>query len=134
MSGALQRCLEECLKLITLSVIGNRFAVVAVEIRPPPARTKIGALACYGKEALTSYKIKKLSWESTALRKIKKRLDKKYNKRLSKRARDRIEPRTVRSRQNVTLLNFVNGPLMLKHQILILQPLHLCDCRTIFIS
>ena len=40
MSGALQRCLEECLKLITLSVIGNRFAVVAVEIRPPPARTK----------------------------------------------------------------------------------------------
>ena len=47
MSGALQRCLEECLKLITLSVIGNRFAVVAVEIRPPPARTKIGALACY---------------------------------------------------------------------------------------
>ena len=50
MSGALQRCLEECLKLITLSVIGNRFAVVAVEIRPPPARTKIGALACYVKE------------------------------------------------------------------------------------
>ena len=47
MSGALQRCLEECLKLITLSVIGNRFAVVAVEIRPPPARTKIGPLACY---------------------------------------------------------------------------------------
>ena len=47
MSGALQRCLEECLKLITLSVIGNRFAVVAVEIRPPPARIKIGALACY---------------------------------------------------------------------------------------
>ena len=47
MSGALQRCLEECLKLITLSVIGNRFAVVAVEIKPPPARTKIGALACY---------------------------------------------------------------------------------------
>ena len=44
MSGALQRCLEECLKLITLSVIGKRFAVVAVEIRPPPARTKIGAL------------------------------------------------------------------------------------------
>ena len=25
----------------------NRSAVVAVEIRPPPARTKIGALACY---------------------------------------------------------------------------------------
>ena len=47
MSGALQRSLEECLKLITLSVIGNRFAVVAVEIRPPPARTKIGPLACY---------------------------------------------------------------------------------------
>ena len=47
MSGALQRCLEECLKLITLSIIGNRFAVVAVEIRPPSARTKIGALACY---------------------------------------------------------------------------------------
>ena len=43
MSRALQRCLEECLKLITLSVIGNRFAVVAVGIRPPPARTKIGA-------------------------------------------------------------------------------------------
>ena len=38
-SGALQRCLEECLKPITLSVTGNRFAVVAVEIRPPPART-----------------------------------------------------------------------------------------------
>ena len=50
MSGALQRCLEECLKLITLSVIGNRFAVVAVEIRPPPARTKIGTLACYVNE------------------------------------------------------------------------------------
>ena len=48
MSGALQRCLEECLKLITLSVIGNRFAVVVVETRPPPGRTKIGALACYG--------------------------------------------------------------------------------------
>ena len=53
--------------------------------------------SCYeadedGKETLTSYKIKKLSWESTALRKIKKRLDKKYNKRLSKRARDRIVP------------------------------------------
>ena len=47
MSGALQRCLEECLKLITLSVIGNRFAVVDVEISPPPARTKIGPLACY---------------------------------------------------------------------------------------
>ena len=47
MSGALQRCLEECLKLITLSVIGNRFAVVTVEIRPPPARTKIGPLAFY---------------------------------------------------------------------------------------
>ena len=95
--------------------------------------------SCYkadedGKEALTSYKIKKLPWESTALRKIKKQLDKKYNKRLSKRARDRIVPRTVRSRQNVTLLKFLNGPLMLKHQILILQPLHLCDCRTIFIS
>ena len=39
--------MEECLKLITLSVIANRFAVVAVEIRPPPARTKIGPLACY---------------------------------------------------------------------------------------
>ena len=49
MSGALQRCLEECLKLITLCVIGNRSPVVAVEIRPPPARTKIGALACYVK-------------------------------------------------------------------------------------
>ena len=47
MFGALQRCLEECLRLITLSVIGNRFAVVAVEIRPPPARIKIRALACY---------------------------------------------------------------------------------------
>ena len=40
--------------------------------------------SCYkadedGKEALTSYKIKKLPWESTALRKIKKQLDKKYN-------------------------------------------------------
>ena len=35
-----------------------------------------------GKEALTSYKIKKLPWESTALRKIKKQLDKKYNKRI----------------------------------------------------
>ena len=95
--------------------------------------------SCYeadedGKEALTSYKIKKLPWESTALRKIKKQLDKKYNKRLSKRARDRIVPRTVRSRQNVTLLKFLNGLLMLKHQILTLQPLHLCDCKTIFIS
>ena len=95
--------------------------------------------SCYkadedGKEALTSYKIKKLPWESTALRKIKKQLDKKYNNRLSKRARDRIVPRTLQSRQNVTLLKFLNGPLMLKHQILILQPLHLCDCRTIFIS
>ena len=47
MSGALRRRLEECLKLITLSAIGNRSAVVAVEIRPPPERTKIGALACY---------------------------------------------------------------------------------------
>ena len=47
MFGALQRCLAECLRLITLSVIGNRFAVVAVEIRPPPARIKIWALACY---------------------------------------------------------------------------------------
>ena len=94
--------------------------------------------SCYeadedGKEALTGNKIKKLPWESTALRKIKKQLDKKYNKRL-RGHRDRIVPRTVRSRQNVTLLKFLNGPLMLKHQILILQPLHLCDCRTIFIS
>ena len=53
--------------------------------------------SCYeadkdGKEALTSNKIKKLPWESTALRKIKKQLDKKYNKRPSKRARDRIVP------------------------------------------
>ena len=56
MSGALQRCLEECLKLITLSVIGNRFAVVAVEIRPPPARTKIGPLACYG--IVRKYRVK----------------------------------------------------------------------------
>ena len=48
-----------------------------------------------GKETLTSYKIKKLSWESSALRKIKKRLDKKYNKKLSKRACDKIVPRTV---------------------------------------
>ena len=31
-----------------MSDIGNRSAVVAVEIRPPPARIKIGALACYG--------------------------------------------------------------------------------------
>ena len=61
--------------------------------------------SCYeadedGKEALTSYKIKKLPWESTALRKIKKQLDKKYNKRLSKRARDRIVPRTVAKEQS----------------------------------
>ena len=61
--------------------------------------------SCYeadedGKEALTSYKIKKLPWESTALRKIKKQLDKKYNKRLSKRARDRIVPRTVANTGN----------------------------------
>ena len=50
--------------------------------------------SCYeadevGKEALTNHKIKKLPWESTALQKIKKRLDKKYNKRLSKRKRER---------------------------------------------
>ena len=57
MSGALQRCLEECLKLITLSVIGNRFAVVAVEIRPPPVRTKIGALACYGEPVQKKIKV-----------------------------------------------------------------------------
>ena len=61
--------------------------------------------SCYeadedGKETLTSYKIKKLPWESTALRKNKKRLDKKYNKRLSKRARDRIVPRTVANTGN----------------------------------
>ena len=57
MSGALQRCLEECLKLITLSVIGNRFAVVAVEIRPPPARTKIGPLACYERRKTITFGI-----------------------------------------------------------------------------
>ena len=34
--------------MLRLSVIGNRSAVVAVEIRPPLAHTKIGALACYG--------------------------------------------------------------------------------------
>ena len=56
--------------------------------------------SCYeadkdGKQTLTSFKIKKLPWESTALQKIKKRLDKKCNKRLSKRARDRIVLRTV---------------------------------------
>ena len=36
-----------CFCFLKAVCIGNRFAVVAVEIRPPPARTKIGVLACY---------------------------------------------------------------------------------------
>ena len=42
-----------------------------------------------------AYKVKRLSWESRNLRKIKKKLDKAYNKSLTKRARDRVLPRTV---------------------------------------
>ena len=48
-----------------------------------------------GSQKVVGCKVKRLSWESRNLRKIKKKLDKAYNKSLTKRARDRVLPRTV---------------------------------------
>ena len=81
--------------------------------------------SCYeadkdGKQTLTSFKIKKLPWEGTALRQIKKRLDKNITRGC---LRGHVTGLCLelyqRSRQNVTLLKFLNRLLMLKHLILI---------------
>lgn len=46
-----------------------------------------------GNAKVMKYAVKKLSWESRQLRKMKKKLDKAYQKRLTKRAKERILPR-----------------------------------------
>ena len=51
--------------------------------------------SCYeddenGNPNVTNYAVRKLPWESRAMKKIKKKLDKAYRKRLSKRAKERI--------------------------------------------
>lgn len=46
-----------------------------------------------GNSRVVNYSVKKLTWQSKALKKMKKRLDKAYRKRLTKRARDRIVKR-----------------------------------------
>ena len=48
-----------------------------------------------GSQKVVGYKVKRLSWESRHLRKIKKKLDTAYNKSIMNRARDRVLPRTV---------------------------------------
>ena len=55
--------------------------------------------SCYeddesGNPKVTKYAVRKLPWESRAMKKIKKKLDKAYRKRLSKRANERIVHRT----------------------------------------
>ena len=55
--------------------------------------------SCYeddenGNPKVTKYAVRKLPWESRAMKKIKKKLDKAYRKRLSKRASERIVNRT----------------------------------------
>ena len=46
-----------------------------------------------GSSRVVRYAVKRLSWESRQLRKMKKKLDKAYKKRLTKRAIERILPR-----------------------------------------
>jgi len=46
-----------------------------------------------GNSRVVRYAVKRLSWESRQLRKMKKKLDKAYKKRLTKRAIERILPR-----------------------------------------
>ena len=48
-----------------------------------------------GQQKLVQYSVKKLSWESPKMKKIKNRLDKYYHRKLSTRARQRIVPRVV---------------------------------------
>lgn len=43
-----------------------------------------------GHRKLTQYRVRRLTWESRELKKIKKKLDKVYSKRLTKRAKDRV--------------------------------------------
>ena len=55
--------------------------------------------SCYeddenGNPKVAKYAVRKLPWESGAMKKIKKKLDKAYRKRLSKRAKERIVTRT----------------------------------------
>lgn len=55
--------------------------------------------SCYeddenGNPKVAKYAVRKLPWESRAMKKIKKKLDKAYRKRLSKRAKERIVTRT----------------------------------------
>jgi len=63
-----------------------------------------------GNVKVVKYAVKKLSWESGQLRKMKKKLDKAYKKRLTKRAKERTLPRTERRKsQNVSpQLNSLN--------------------------
>lgn len=54
--------------------------------------------SCYeddenGNAKVAKYAVRKLPWESRAMKKIKKKLDKAYRKRLSKRAKERIVDR-----------------------------------------
>jgi len=46
-----------------------------------------------GRQKVTHYKVKTLTWEGERLKRAKKALDKIYRKKLSQRARDRILPR-----------------------------------------
>ena len=53
--------------------------------------------SCYenndnGNSKVVKYVVKRLSWQSRQLRKMKKMLDKAYKKKLTKRARERILP------------------------------------------
>ena len=54
--------------------------------------------SCYeddenGNAKVAKYAVRKLPWESRAMKKIKNKLDKAYRKRLSKRAKERIVDR-----------------------------------------
>ena len=74
--------------------------------------------SCYeddenGSPKVSKYAVRKLPWESRAMKKIKKKLDKAYRKRLSKRAKERTVTRTeaeeLSERQLQT--HCLNGPL-----------------------
>jgi hypothetical protein len=56
-----------------------------------------------GRNKVVGYKVKRLSWESSKLRKIKKALDKTMREGQSQRARDRALPRTDHEEKSTRL-------------------------------
>ena len=74
--------------------------------------------SCYeddenGNPKVAKYAVRKLPWESRAVKKVKKKLDKPYRKRLSKRAKEELLPeQKQRNCQNVSLqMHFLSVPL-----------------------